>query len=64
MTSTPSLLPPRLGRDLALWLGSFLVIATTLLVCAHIPIIPLLIAGALTCGATVIRSILTRKRRA
>lgn len=45
----------RLGRPLTLWLCSFLGVGT-LLFYAGVPLGPVLIAGALTLGITVLRN--------
>ncbi len=46
----------RLGRPLAIWLGSFLIIATLLIVYARMPLGPILLAGGVTFLITVIRA--------
>jgi len=46
----------RLGRPLAIWLGSFLIIATLLMVYARMPLGPILLAGGATFLITVIRA--------
>jgi len=46
----------RLGRPLAIWLGSFLIIATLLMVYARMPLGPILLAGGVTFLITVIRA--------
>ncbi len=49
------------GRYLALWLGSFLVIGTVMLFYFHVPPLPVLSAGVLTLIITVAR-ILKKKQ--
>ncbi len=45
----------RIGRVLMMWLGSFLVVATALLIYVRAPLVPLLVAGGLTLAVTLIR---------
>ena len=44
-----------LGRDLALWGGSFLMAATALVIYLRAPILPLLAAGVVTLAITFFR---------
>ena len=56
MTLTePPVSQRRLGRDLALWFGSFLLAAVALVVYFRAPIVPLVLAGGLTLAITVVR---------
>ncbi len=43
-------------RVLAIWLGSFLLIATLLVAYYRVPLMPVLAAGAITLAVTIIRS--------
>ena len=54
---------PTLGRVLAIWLGSFLLIATVLMSCFQIPLGPLLLAGGLTFAVAVIRFLIEHQKR-
>ncbi len=53
----------RFSRALAIWLGSFLIVASLLVVYAGVPVGPLVLAGGLTCGVTVVRALLPRRIR-
>jgi len=53
----------RFGRDLTIWLGSFLAVAACLVVYFHMPLLPLLLAGAVTLGITIIRYIRLQGKR-
>ncbi len=44
-----------LGRTMAMWLGSFLTVASLLAMRRLVPLVPLLLAGVLTGAITLIR---------
>ena len=65
MTPTePSVRRRSLGRDLALWGGSFLIAAIALVVYVRAPVVPLVLAGGLTLAITVVRYFFAKKRSA
>ena len=51
-----------MGRPLAIWLGSFLIVSVMLLMCYKIPLGPLALAGGLTLAMTAIRSFRAQRR--
>ncbi len=53
--------PGTIGRDLVIWLGSFLAIASILYAYCRVPIGPLMLAGGATLVVTVVRSIRARQ---
>ena len=52
-----------LGRTMAIWLGSFVVVASLLAIRRLVPLMPLLLAGALTGLITLVRYYYTNRRR-
>ncbi len=51
-----------MNRNLALWLGSFLIAVVVLRFYFQVPVLPLLLAGGITLAVTVIRYRLSHKR--
>ena len=54
--------PMTLGRALALWLGSFLIVAMLLIVWCRAPIGPLILAGGVTVVGTILRTLYAQRR--
>lgn len=52
-----------LGRALAIWLGSYVIVATVLVVCCKVPLGPLILGGVLTCAGTILRFFVQRRSR-
>ncbi len=48
----------RLGRPLLIWLCSFVLAASVLLIYVHVPVGPLIVAGGGTLALTLVRSFL------
>ena len=55
--------PRRLGRELACWLGSFVIVATLLIFCGA-PWAALLVGGGLALAAVLIRHRIVRQSHA
>ena len=51
-----------MGRSLAMWLGSYLIVSVMLFLWYKIPLGPLVLAGGLTLAITVIRSFRAQRR--
>ena len=51
-----------MGRPLAIWSGSFLIVSVMLLMYYKIPLGPLVLAGGLTLAITVIRALRAQRR--
>ena len=52
-----------LGRTMAIWLGSFLLVASVLAVRRMVPLRPLLLAGVVTGASTLIRFFYVRRNQ-
>ena len=51
-----------LGRTMAIWLGSFVTVASLLAMRRLVPLVPLLLAGALTGLITLVRFFYAKRR--